>query len=124
MADAMRVTYSAVPPPWVRAIVRGFVTSALASMLNASGLPALSRIATRRVENGGSPARGGAPSPGDRRRGGDRGGHARRGRGRARGGGGHRAVPAAGAVVRAAAVGLGVGVAVRAALVAAAGVRL
>ena len=43
-ADAIRVTYSVVPAPWVRAIVRGLVTSALASMLNASGLPALSRM--------------------------------------------------------------------------------
>src|SRR5690242_19296555 len=48
----MRVTYSVVPAPWVRAIVRGFVTSALASMLKASGLPALSRIAPRSAGSG------------------------------------------------------------------------
>ena len=48
----MRVTYSAVPAPWVRAIVRGLVTSALASMLNASGLPALSRIGPRSAGSG------------------------------------------------------------------------
>jgi hypothetical protein len=52
MADAMRVTYSVVPAPCVRAIVRGLVTSALASMLNASGLPALSRIGPRSAGSG------------------------------------------------------------------------
>ena len=46
------MTYSAVPAPWVRAIVRGLVTSALASMLNASGLPALSRIGPRSAGSG------------------------------------------------------------------------